>query len=45
MLLFDIFAGRPDVNRVLKCANRIGMSDFTTICIQQKLIEKHKNIP
>ena len=25
------FAERPDVNRVLKCAKRIGISDFTTI--------------
>ena len=39
------FAGRPDINMVLKCAKRIGISDFTTICIQQKLIEKDKNIP
>ena len=31
MLLFHVFAGRPDVNRVLKFANRIGISDFTTI--------------
>ena len=45
MLLFDVFAGGPGVNRVLKFANRIGISDFTTICIQQKLIEKDKNIP
>ena len=36
------FAGRPDVYRVLKCANGIGISDFTTICIQQKLIEKKR---
>ena len=45
MLLVHVFAGRPDVNRVLKFANRIGISDFTTILIQQKLIEKDKNIP
>ena len=45
MLLVHVFAGRPDVNRVLKFANRIGMSDFTTILIQQKLIEKDENIP
>ena len=31
MLLFHVCAGRPDVNRVLKFANRIGISDFTTI--------------
>ena len=30
MFLFDLFAGRPDINKVLKCAKRIGMSDFTT---------------
>ena len=45
MLLVHVFAGRPDVNRVLKFANRIGISDFTTILIQQKLIEKDENIP
>ena len=39
------FAGRPDVYRVLKCANGIGISDFTTICIQQKLIAKNENMP
>ena len=39
------FAGRPDVYGILKCANGIGISDFTTFCIQQKLIEKDKNIP
>ena len=44
MLLFDIFARRPDVNKVRKCANRIGISDFTTIYIQQMLMENDKNI-
>ena len=38
------FAGRPDVNRVLKCAKKAGISDFKTIYILQKLIEKDKNI-
>ena len=34
-----------DVIRILKCAKRKGISDFTTICIQQKLIEKDKDVP
>ena len=42
MLLFDVFAGRPFINEVLKCAKRIGISDFTTIYIQQMLMKKTK---
>ena len=42
MLLFDVFAGRPYINEVLQCAKRIGISDFTTIHIQQILMEKTK---
>ena len=42
MLLFDVFGGRPYINEVLKCAKRIGISDFTTIYIQQMLMEKTK---
>ena len=45
MLRLRYFAGRPDVYGVIKCANGIGLSDFTTFCIQKKLIEKDKNIP
>ena len=45
MLSFDVFAGRPDMNEVLKCAKRIGISDFKTIYIQQMLMENYKNIP
>ena len=45
VLLFDVFAGRPDVNKALKCAKRTNISDFITIFIQQMLIEKDKSIP
>ena len=42
--LLDVFARRPDVSKALKCAKRIGISDFTTIYIQQMLMENDKNI-
>ena len=42
--LFDVFARRPDVKKVLKCAKRIGISDFTTTNIQQILMKNDKNI-